>query len=252
MFFSLQKLIWYAAVPPCSLIILMALGLFISLSRRKLGSAMVAAGIILLYLLSLGPVADLLLRPLESYAKPLDKLPVAADAVVVPGGGSVDLAWLGAAPVPNAETYTRLVKGIEIARALHIPLVLTGGNGEPFATRLNDADVMASAACAMGVSKQQMIVENVSRNTRENSYAVRRIVTGNRIVLAASAYYMRRAVAMFTRRGFTVIPAPTYQNVQNRKFGIFMLIPGSGALERSSRALAEWMGMAWWKLRGEM
>jgi uncharacterized SAM-binding protein YcdF (DUF218 family) len=252
MLFSLQKLIWYAAVPPGSLILLMILGLFLSRSRRNLGAALVAGGIVLLYLLSLGPVADQLLRPLESYSKPLDKLPVTADAVVVPGGGSVDLDWLGAESVPNAETYTRLVKGIEIARALRIPLVLTGGNGEPFATRLNDADVMASAAGALGVPKQQMIVENVSRNTLENSHAVRRIVTGNRIVLATSAYYMRRAVAMFASRGFTVIPAPTCQAVQNRKYGIYMLIPNSGALERSSRAIAELMGMAWWKLRGEI
>jgi uncharacterized SAM-binding protein YcdF (DUF218 family) len=252
MLFTLQKLIWYAVLPPGSLILLMTIGLIISSSRRKLGMALVTVGIVLLYLLSLGPVADRLLGPLESYSKPLDKLPVAADAVVVPGGGSVDLAWLGAGPVPNAETYTRLVKGVEIARALHIPLVLSGGNGEPFATRLNDADVMASAACAMGMPKHQVIVENASRNTLENSHAVRRIVAGNRIVLATSGYYMRRAVAMFTRRGFTVIPAPTYQHVQGKKYGIYMLIPSSGALEGSSRALAEWLGMAWWKIRGEM
>jgi len=252
MLFTLQKLIWYAILPPGSLIMLMTIGLFISLSRKKLGTALVTAGIASLYILSLGLAADMLLGPLESYSTPLDKLPTAADAVVVPGGGSVDLACLGAGPVPNAETYTRLVKGVEIARALHIPLVLSGGNGEPFATCLNDADVMASAAYSMGMPKQQVIVENASRNTLENSQAVRRIVKGNRIVLATSAYYMRRAVTMFTRRGFTVIPAPTYQHVQNRKYGIYMLIPTSRALEGSSRALAEWMGMLWWKMRGEM
>jgi len=250
--FTLQKLIWYAVLPPGSLIILMTIGLIISSSNRRLGTALTAAGILLLYLLSLGPVADMLLGPLESYAKPLDKLPVAADAVVVPGGGSVDLAWPGAGPVPNPETYTRLVKGVEIARALRIPLVLSGGNGEPFATRLNDADVMASAACAMGMPKQQVIVENSSRNTLENSQAVRRIVKGDRIVLATSAYYMRRAVAMFARRGFTVTPAPTYQHVQRKRYGIYLLIPRSGALEGSARAIAEWLGMAWWKMRGEM
>ena len=252
MFFTLQKLIWYAVLPPGCLILLMTIGLVVSMRRRKLGTTLIAAGIALLYLLSLGPVADRLLGPLESYAKPLDRLPAKVDAVVVPGGGSVDLAWLGAEGIPNAETYTRLVKGVELARALHVPLVLAGGNGEPFATRLNDADVMAIAVSAMGMPKQQEIVENASRNTLENSLAVRRIVPGNRIVLATSAYYMRRAVAMFTKRGFTVIPAPTFQHVQNRKRGIYLFIPASGALECSTRAIAERLDAAWWKLRGEI
>jgi uncharacterized SAM-binding protein YcdF (DUF218 family) len=252
MWFSLQKLIWFAVVPPGCLIMLMTAGLIISWSRRRLGFTLLAAGIMLFYLLSLGSVADLLLRPLEASLPPQAQLPSTADAVVVPGAGSVDLAWLGANPVPSSETYTRLIKGVEVARALSIPLVLTGGNGEPFFTRLNDADVMAAAAFAMGMTKEQVIVENVSRNTLENSRAVRRIIAGNRIILVTSAYYMRRAVAMFARQGFIVTPVPIGHTVQSRKFGIDMLIPRSGALQRSSMALAEWLGMAWWRLQGKM
>ncbi len=63
---------------------------------------------------------------------------------------------------------------------------------------------------------------------------------------------MHRAVAMFTRRGFTVIAAPTGQSVQSRKYGIDMLIPRAGALDRSAMAIAEWLSMVWWSLRGEM
>jgi len=111
---------------------------------------------------------------------------------------------------------------------------------------------MAAAAIGLGMPRGQVIVENRSRNTLENSQAVRRIVKGNRIVLATSAYYMKRAVIMFGKRGFTVIPAPTYFQVQSRKTGYFMAIPGAGNLARSSLALAEWMGLAWWGLRGEL
>ena len=252
MLFSLQKLIWYLAMPPASLVLLMLTGLVIARKRRKLGRRLVFAGLILLYGLGLDPVANTLLRPLESAAPPLRQLPAAADAVVVPGGGSVDLAWAGVPPVPNAETWTRLIKGIEIARTMHVPLVLTGGNGEPFATTLNDADVMAAAAFALGMPARQVIVENRSRNTLENSHAVRRIVTGNRIILVTSAYYMKRAVIMFEKRGFSVIPAPTYPLVQTRKTGFVTLIPFAGNLERSSVALAEWLSLAWWSIRGEL
>lgn len=253
MLFTIQKMIWYLAMPPASLILLMLVGLAMSgKKRRVLGRTLVLVALVLLYALSLDPVANALLKPLESTAPPLRQLPAAADAVVVPGGGSVDLAWAGAPPVPNAETLTRLIKGIEIARNMNAPLVLAGGNGEPFATTLNDADVMAAAALALGMPRGQVIVENRSRNTLENSHAVRGIVRGNRIVLATSAYYMKRAVAMFRRRGFTVIPAPTFPLVQTRKTGFFTLIPGAENLARSKVALAEWLSLAWWGIRGEL
>lgn len=251
--FTIQKMIWYLAMPPASLILLLLVGLTMTgKKRRVLGRTLVLVALVLLYALSLDPVANALLKPLESAAPPLQRLPATADAVVVPGGGSVDLAWVGAPSVPNAETWTRLLKGIEIARKMNVPLVLTGGNGEPFATTVNDADVMAAATLALGMPRNQVVVENRSRNTLENSHAVRGVVKGNRIVLATSAYYMKRAVAMFRRRGFTVIPAPTYPLVQTRKTGLFTLIPSAGNLARSSVALAEWLSLAWWGIRGEL
>lgn len=252
MVFTLQKLIWYMAMLPSCLFILMALGLAISRKRRRTGKSLVLAGFGLLYLLSLDPVANILLRPLENAAPPLQRLPERVAAVVVPGGGSVDLGPVGAPSVPNAETWTRLVKGIELALKLQVPLVITGGNGEPFATTLNDADVMAAAALGLGFPREQLIIENRSRNTLENSHAVRAIVTGDRIVLATSAYYMKRAVGMFSKRGFTVIAAPTYPLVQVRKTNLFTLIPSAGNLARSNVAWAEWLGLAWWGARGEL
>ncbi|HLO26730.1 MAG TPA: ElyC/SanA/YdcF family protein [Geobacteraceae bacterium] len=252
MLFTLQKIIWFLVMPPASLFLVLLVGVAVSWKRRMAGSLLILAGLVLFYLLSIAPVADVLLEPLERAAFPLQKIPATADAVVVPGGGSVDLAWCGASPVPNAETMTRLVKGVELAKRMNIPLVLAGGNGEPFATVLNDADVMADAAYAMGMSRNRMIVENRSRNTLENSHAVRRLVKGNRIILATSAYYMKRADAMFTRRGFTVIPAPTYHLVQTRKSGPASLIPRAGIFANSTVALAEWLSMAWWRIRGEM
>lgn len=143
-------------------------------------------------------------------------------------------------------------RGVELAKAMNIPLVLTGGNGEPFATRLNDADVMAEEAYRMGMPRSRVIVENRSRNTLENSHAVRKLVKGDRIILATSAYYMKRAATMFTKRGFTVIPAPTGQLVQTRKKGPAAFIPRAGILANSSTALAEWLSLGWWGIRGEI
>jgi uncharacterized SAM-binding protein YcdF (DUF218 family) len=252
MVFTLQKIIWFLVLPPASLILFMLFGVMISRNRRGLARSFLLVGALVLYLLSIGPVADFLLKPLERSTRPLTGLPGKADAVVVPGGGSVDRSWLGASPVPNGETCARLVVGVELAKKLKIPLVLVGGNGEPFATKLNDAEVMAEAAYAMGMPRGQVLVEKSSRNTLENSRAVRKLLKGKRIILATSAYYMKRAVIMFTKQGFTVLPAPTYYLAQTRKKGLALFVPRAGNLRNSSVALAEWLSLAWWKLRGEL
>ncbi|MEK6699553.1 MAG: YdcF family protein [Nitrospirota bacterium] len=248
----MQKVLWFLVLPPSSLVVLILAGLLLVDKRRRLGKGLIISGLALLYLLSLGHVADLLVKPLERSSPPLTEKRIAADAVVVLGGGSVDLAWLGAAPEPNGETTSRLVKGIELARRLRAPLVLSGGNGEPFATKVGDADVMAGRTRALGVSQEQMIVENLSRNTLENSHAVRKLLKGDRVILVTSAYHMKRAKAMFVRRGFTVIPAPTYFLGQTRSWSLAALIPRAGSLMHSTTAIAEWINLAWWGLRGEM
>jgi uncharacterized SAM-binding protein YcdF (DUF218 family) len=142
--------------------------------------------------------------------------------------------------------------GVELAKKMKIPLVLVGGNGEPFASKLKDAEVMAKAAYAMGMPRRQVLVEKTSRNTLENSRAVRKLLKGNRIILATSAYYMKRAVIMFTKQGFTVIPAPTYFLSQTRKRGPALFLPRAENLKNSSIALAEWLSLAWWRLRGAL
>ncbi len=253
MTFVLQKALWFLMLPPASLMILIFAGLLlINKKRRLLGKFLIFLGVAVLYVLSIGQVADMIVKPLEKASKPLTEEKIQTDAVVVLGGGSVDLEWLGTAPVPNSETSSRLLEGVLLARRFEVPLILSMGNGESFATKVNDADTMAQTALAMGIPKRQIIIENVSRDTLENSYAVRKLVKGNRIILVTSAYHMKRAKAMFVKRGFTVIPAPACFLAQQRKFTPISLIPLTSALSESTTGIAEWISLFWWGVRGEM
>ena len=252
MWFAIQKIIWFLLLPPSSLLVLILAGQLLMEKRRQLGKALLLSGLALFYLLSLAHVADLIIKPLERDSPPLKGKRIAADAVVVLGGGSVDRDWLGAAPVPNAETFSRLVTGVELANKLRVPLILSMGIGEPFATKVNDAETMARAAIAMGIPRKRVVIENQSRNTLENSFAVRKLLKGDRIVLVTSAYHMKRAAIMFTKRGFSVTPAPAYYLGQTRKWSPVFLIPGAGNFARSTVGIAEWISLAWWRLRGEL
>lgn len=251
MLFALQKIIWFLVLPPTIIAALIIGGLILNAYRPKPGRAMIIAGVVLFYLLSINLTADFILRPLERFAPPTLPPGIVVDAVVVPGGGAVDLRWLDADPILNSETSMRLMKGVEIAKFLDVPLVVTGGNGEPFATTITEGDVMARAASEMGMPKERIIMENESRNTLENSLAVRKLLKGDRIVLVTSAYHMKRAAGMFRKRGFQVTPVSTYFLSQMRKLSLSHLIPRAGSFNNSTVGIAERYSLIWWGIRGE-
>ena len=69
-FFVMQKVLWFLVLPPSSLVVLILAGLLLVDKRRRLGKGLIISGLALLYLLSLGHVADLLVKPLERSSPP--------------------------------------------------------------------------------------------------------------------------------------------------------------------------------------
>ena len=64
---------------------------------------------------------------------------------------------------------------------------------------------------------------------------------------------MPRAMAVFTRLGFTVEPAPTdYLANVPRQRKLIARLPSASALMNSTGALHEWYGMAAYRLLGRL
>src|SRR5512143_3621445 len=94
--FLLVQIIQALILPPASLLLLMLAGVLLLRKRPIAGRWLLSLSIILLYLLSLPITADLLIKPLESFAPPLIDMPAKADAVVVLGSDVLDLSWVPA------------------------------------------------------------------------------------------------------------------------------------------------------------
>jgi uncharacterized SAM-binding protein YcdF (DUF218 family) len=122
---------------------------------------------------------------------------------------------------------------------------------------------MAEALEIMGVPRNVMILEDSSRNTYENAVESRRVLsdTGNiRILLVTSAIHMPRAVRLFERQGFEVVPAPTDFLVTDadRAFvaqpdlavQLMNLLPRAEDMNALSAALKEYIGIAVYAMRG--
>lgn len=240
---TLQSLL----LPPAGLLLLMALGFVIMIICRTFGRLLVASGFILLYLVSIDPVGDALIRPLERAYNPLSAAPKdrKADVIVVLGGGVRDLAWAGLDPEPSEMSLERVVAAVRLYRSAHLPLVVVGG-GDPSKPDISEADSMARAASGLGVPRRDLIVIENARNTLESAAAAWERLKGERIILVTSAFHMRRAVGMFRKKGFQVIPAPCGYRSEKRALTIRSFIPRADCLHSSHAALAEYLSLAWY------
>lgn len=250
--FIIAKVILYLVLPPAGLLLLTLAGVILLRRHRSAGRAIIGAGMGFLYLLSLPPVADRLIRPLEASSPPFDGTDVRASAVVVLSGGANDLSWVPAAPAPTDASLARLAAGIQLARTWRLPLVISGGSGLVTPGGAKEADAMADAAVKLGFPRKDIIIERRSRNTGENAQQVGKLLPGKAIVLVTSAFHMKRSAGMFRKQGFTVLPAPAGYRSQTRPFSITFLIPRAGDLDTSSTALSEYLSLAWYGMTGKL
>jgi uncharacterized SAM-binding protein YcdF (DUF218 family) len=75
---------------------------------------------------------------------------------------------------------------------------------------------------------------------------------GRRILLVTSAFHLKRSVALFTRQGFAVTPVPADYRAETRGPSIASYIPRAHHLETSSTAIAEYLSLAWYGMRGKL
>ena len=227
-------------VPPVNLAALALVAVLFG--RRRLAGW----SLVLLLLLALPLVSVLLLRGLESWPPPPP--PGAAPQAVVILGGDVRRVDGAAIDVAGPLSLERLQAGAALARATHLPILVTGGlvdpEGPPVAT------LMAKSLAADFASPPRW-VEPASRDTWENARftAAMLLPAGIRTVYVVThSWHMRRALLAFAGTGLAAIPAPLPPD-RAITFHIGLLVPRVAGWRNSYFALHEWIGLAWYELR---
>lgn len=254
MFFIISKVVLFLLLPPSSLIIVMISGLLLIKRYPRVARGLIVGGLVLLYLLSIRPVSDRLLKPLESGFPSLkDASASSASTIVILTGGAVDLLWLGISPEPSRVSLSRLIYGITLYRQIPgAKFIISGGSGDPQKPDISEADAMKDMALALGIPAEDMLVERDSRNTLESAQALNRLLKEKKILLVTSAFHMRRSSAMFKKLGMDVIPAPTDYESEQKWGGLYDFIPKATSLLSSSTAIYEYMGLAWYGFAGNL
>ncbi len=202
---------------------------------RGLGRRIVSVTALMVLLIATMPLENWIIRPLEDRFPQVNQLPEQISGIITLGGG-----------------VERLFEFIALARRHpEARLVFSGGAGRLFAReRVNEADAARMFFERMGLDVTRVIFENKSRNSYENavlSYALVKPKTGEKWVLITSAVHMPRAVGVFRKVGWSVIPYPVnYVTGENANtLPRFSLV---GGLNTISIGIREWMGLPVYRL----
>jgi uncharacterized SAM-binding protein YcdF (DUF218 family) len=248
------------ATPMVWVLLLLVLGLVLARKGRgkrlsMVGRLLLLTGTVLLWVLSLSPVANFLTYPLESQyrsppAQALDRL----DMVVVLGGGIHPSGHLRQEAELSKFTYPRFYHGVRVFQQNHASLLAFCGGPDREGGE-SEAETMRAMALSLGVPEGRIVAEETSRTTFENIANLARLLPagqGRRIGLVTTAIHMRRSCGVFQNQfpGDTIIPIPVYYTYDPAGSFLGNFVPSSGNLEKSSVALHEWIGLVWYKVRG--
>lgn len=239
--FLLKNILAALVLPPASLFLLAAGGLWLSRRRPRLGHSLLAVALGALLLLSMSGVANELLRSLEVGDPPTPEQLAESQAIIVLGGGSYRAAPEYGGDTVNDVGLERLRYGARLARQTGLPVGIAGGaplGGTPEAESMREVLESDFRVVARWV-------ETASQDTNENAAHMAPLLKQagiTHIALVTHAWHMRRAQAAFESHGLTVLAAPT-RFAPAFQGGILRWMPNGGALRSSQVALHEWLGI---------
>ena len=208
-----------------------------------------------LWVASTPSFADYLLLTLERQYPPVavEDTPT-ADAIVVLGGGVT-----GPAPpriaIDLSDAADRVLHAARLYRAGKAPVVVVSGGAIPWlGSDIPEARSMQTLLEEWGVPGASILAEGASRNTHENAVFTRQLLVEQglqRVLLVTSAMHMPRALATFTSAGIDAVPAPTDFTVTYRdQRTLIDFLPDAGALSRTTNAIKEYIGYAYYRWKG--
>lgn len=241
--FILKKILTPFLMPPgifISLLICSGIWLFFR-KHWKTGFLNCLIGIFM-WLLSLSPVSDMMLRGLESDFKIPKNLH--GDVIMLLGGGvsdkAPDLTGVGA---PSGDMLERTVTAVRIQKRLNVPIIVTGG--VVFKGKAAEAPIVKRFLVDLGVPSERVIIEDKARDTIENAKYSKEICEKNGYknpILVTSAYHMKRAVLSFKKVDMDVLPFPAgFRTWKNKRYGWESYLPGS--FGDVNTAIHEYLGL---------
>jgi uncharacterized SAM-binding protein YcdF (DUF218 family) len=234
-------------LPPLNVFLILVAGVVASRWRRRLGTALLVAGLALLYVSSAPFLAEATMRALEP-ATPSPLQTAGAGAIVLLGGGSYVEAPEYGSDTPGPLSLERARYAARLHRTSGLPILVSGGPASQ--ARLSEAEQLRDFL-EQDLNTPVRWLEPAAMSTWENARYTERVLRAERIrtvVLVTHAWHMRRALVSFRAAGLEAIPAPVGFLTHQPK-GMPDVLPSARAMMLTHIAWREALGLAWYKLR---
>jgi len=210
------------------------------------------AGLCIILLFSSAFTASFLTRFVEKNDPPIAIETLAeADAIIVLSG-MVSHSFIGGkSNYDFGDATDRLFAGIALAKADKAPKLIFTRGQMPWSTGKPEGEILAQKAIEFGIERARIFLSPYAQNTEQEAIGLSDILTASdsRIILVTSAFHMPRARSIFTNYGFEVISFPTDHQTFSKKITFQDFLPQAGALNKSSFAIREMMGRAYYAIK---
>jgi uncharacterized SAM-binding protein YcdF (DUF218 family) len=251
--YILSKLFWAIAQPVNFIVLLvLAWAALTRLGYRRAGLRVLQTALGLLVTVTVLPVGQMLLIPLENRFTRPDPFPDAVAGIIVLGGAiDSDISAARGFPVFDRGGQ-RMDEALALARRYpNAKILFTGGSSDIVGPKIREAVYAGRFLANHGIPAGRLLVEDASRNTwenAENSFKLVKPKPEENWLLVTSAFHMPRAMGIFRRLGWRVIPDPVDYRTEGR-----LDIRGFTLIHRLSEldvALKEWIGLVAYSVLG--
>jgi uncharacterized SAM-binding protein YcdF (DUF218 family) len=258
MFFYPSKLVWLVTTPTNLLLLAAFTGLLLAFARRpglaRFGRWVALGALALLFLAGFGPLGTWLARPLDERFAPA-RLERPPSAIVILGGAIGSSRGV----VALNESAERMTEALVLARRFpDVPVIFTGGSARlstevPEGMDRSEAESAARFFAPLGLEPPRLVLEDRSRNTRENALEVLPLLPRDPAgpVLLVTAWHMPRAVGAFRQAGIAVVPWPVdYVTTGTAHDWRRLNRAASNGLGLTDLMAKEWVGLVVYRLLG--
>lgn len=241
---------------PLSLVVLLLLaGLALSwLKRRWIARVLVGSALLLLFLCCFTTFGYVLITPLEQrFERPAE--PEQIEGIVVLGDGMDGEVNSVRGGYELNRSGDRYVEALRLAlRYPDARIVIAGG---PAALAQQEPEALAGKRFfeAFGIAPERILMDDQSRNTEENAQFAKQLAgatEGQTWLLVTSAFHMPRAVGLFRKADFRVIPWPADYLASGAEGLRIKPDQSTENVSVSSLALREWTGLLGYYLTGRI
>ena len=256
MYIYLSKILPLMVLPIGIVLELLLIALFLLWRRRRSAAVFfIVTAMAVLWISSMPVVGNAVLGKLEQRypAVPLVEIPESECLILL--GGALEPVRPPRVDVNLVDSVDRISKAASLYRAGKAKKVLVSGGNQPWAPNMkSEAAATRTLLVEWGVVTDDIMVEEESRNTRENalnSVILMRESGCKKPLLVTSAAHMPRAVASFARVGVEVFPVSVdVRAVKNARLSVIDFVPDIGSLAMTTNAMREWVGKKIYEYRG--